>query len=80
MGSGQASTGRQARAVALIIAATGLFWAGAIWAGDRFGWPTRTRALLDLIALAGFGFALINLVRIWRGRDKDESGGRPGKG
>ncbi len=72
MAKGQKTDGAEGRVVALIIAATGLFWIGATWAGSAFDWPNRTRALLDLIALAGFAFALINVWRIWRARHKDE--------
>ena len=59
------------RMAALVIAATGLFWIGATWAGGYFGWSTRTRALMDLIALAGFVFALITLARLLRARKND---------
>ena len=72
MAKDQKSRGTDGRAVALIIAATGLFWIGATWAGGAFDWPNRTRALLDLIALAGFVFALINVWRLWRARQTDE--------
>ncbi len=58
--------GPDGRMVALVIAATGLFWIGATWAGGQFGWSTRIRALMDLIALAGFVFALITLARLVR--------------
>ena len=53
-------------------AGTGVFWIGAVWAGNHWDWPLRTRALLDLIALAGFAFVLIMAFRIWRARQKDE--------
>lgn len=62
----------QGRFAALVIALTGLFWVGATWAGSHWDWPNRTRALLDLLALAGFAFALIVTFRIWRMRQKDE--------
>ncbi|HHL20932.1 MAG TPA: hypothetical protein ENJ52_05320 [Aliiroseovarius sp.] len=72
MAKDRKSGGTDGRAVALIIAGTGLFWIGATWAGGAFGWPNRTRALLDLIALAGFVFALVNVWRLWRARQTDE--------
>ncbi len=59
---------RDGRAVAIVIAATGLFWIAATWAGARWGWSVRTMALMDLIALAGFVFALINVARLWLAR------------
>ena len=63
---------RQGRMAGLVAAATGLFWVGAIWAGNEWGWTQRTRALFDLVALAGFAFVLIVTFRIWRARRKDE--------
>jgi len=63
---------RQGRLASLVAAGTGVFWIVAIWAGNQFDWPQRTRALLDLIALAGFAFVLITAFRIWRARQKDE--------
>jgi uncharacterized membrane protein len=51
----QARAGRRA---ALLLAGTGVFWIIAIFAGNMMDWPTRIRALFDLIALAGFGLAL----------------------
>ncbi|MEO0829470.1 MAG: DUF5337 family protein, partial [Pseudomonadota bacterium] len=34
----------------------------------EYGWSTRTRAIFDLAALAGFGFALWQTFRLWRAR------------
>ena len=62
----QKKKGPDGRMVALTIAATGLFWIGATWAGEKLDWSTRIRALMDLIALAGFVFALITLARLRR--------------
>ena len=59
----QAKAGRQA---ALVFVATGLFWIAAIWIGGRLGLSIRTRALFDLIALAGFAFGLWMTYRAWR--------------
>jgi len=63
---------RGGRLTGLFIAATGVFWIGAMWAGEHWDWTQRTRALFDLVALAGFLFALIMSFRIWRARQKDE--------
>ncbi|MGH1368823.1 MAG: DUF5337 domain-containing protein [Maritimibacter sp.] len=62
----------QGRLAGLTIAFTGALWVGATWAGSHWDWPMRTRALIDLGALAGFAFALIVTFRIWRMRQKDE--------
>lgn len=74
MASGQDTnaTQRQGRLVSLVAAGTGVYWIAAVWAGNHFDWPQRTRALLDLIALAGFAFVVITAFRIWRSRQKSE--------
>ena len=66
------ATRRQGRLVSLVAAGTGVYWIAAVWAGNHFDWPQRTRALLDLIALAGFAFVVITAFRIWRSRQKSE--------
>ncbi len=66
--AGQQAAGR---AIALVIAATAVFWIAATWAGGRFGWPAGLRMLMDVLALAGFAWALIRTFRLWRTR-KDE--------
>nr|WP_280922892.1 DUF5337 domain-containing protein [Rubellimicrobium aerolatum] len=58
-----AALGRRA---GLVLAGVGLFWIAATWAGDSLGWPVRVRALIDLFALAGFGFALYLTWQVWR--------------
>ena len=65
----QAKAGQQ---VALIIAAVGVFWMLVTLIGAEYGWSMRTRALFDLAALAGFGFALWQTYRLWRMRQKDD--------
>lgn len=66
---GNAQSGRVA---AIAIAMTGALWVGANYAGAKLGWSNRTLALVDLIALAGFAWALIATWRIWRERRNDE--------
>ncbi|WP_413870473.1 DUF5337 domain-containing protein [Albidovulum sp.] len=63
---------RDARLVAVVIAATALLWLGAQWLGGRAGWDTRYVFLFDLAALAAFIWALAATWRIWR------RGQRPG--
>ena len=65
----QAKAGQR---VALIVAGTGVFWVLAILVGDEYGWSTRTRAIFDLAALAGFGFALWQTYQLWRARQNDK--------
>ncbi len=71
-GSDNGAIQRQGRLASLVAGGTGLFWIAAFWAGNQWDWPQRTRALFDLIALAGFAFVLITAFRIWRARRKDE--------
>lgn len=59
---------------ALILAGTGAFWIIATWAGEHYGWSIRYRALFDLAALAGFGFALWQTFQLWRTRQNDKGG------
>ena len=63
-----AAAGRRA---ALVLAAVGIFWILVTAAGEAWDWPTRARALLDLIALAGFGVAVYLTWQVWRLRRAD---------
>ncbi|WP_458790198.1 DUF5337 domain-containing protein [Yoonia sp. MH D7] len=68
------NTSNTPQRAALVMAGTGVFWVCATFAGDKLGLSLRTRALFDLVALAGFGFALYLTFKLWRQRqhDKDE--------
>jgi threonine/homoserine/homoserine lactone efflux protein len=57
---------------ALFLAGVGVFWIVATWAGSSLGLSMRLRALFDLIALAGFGWALWMTYGIWRSSQKDK--------
>ena len=57
---------REARQVAVVIAATMILWLGAQRLGGRAGWDTRYVFLFDLAALAAFIWALVVTWRIWR--------------
>ena len=61
-------TGRQGRVIALVIAGVGVFWILATAIGAEYGWTQRTRALFDLLSLAGFGVAIGMIYRLWRSR------------
>ena len=65
-------TRKAGQRVALLIAGVGLFWIVANAAGAYWGWANRTRALIDLITLAGFGFALWQTINLWRSRQNDK--------
>lgn len=68
MAKGPKHTNPAGRRLALVIAGTGLFWVLANLIGSEYGWSIRTRALFDLIALAGFGLAFVIAIGLWRGR------------
>jgi hypothetical protein len=68
---GNTSESRAGQRVALIVAATGVFWVLANLIGAEYNWPNRVRALFDLAALAGFGFALWQTYQLWRVRQND---------
>jgi hypothetical protein len=61
-------TARKTRLVALVIAASMMFWIGAQWIGGMFGITVRFQILIDLIAIAAFIWALAVIYQIWRAR------------
>lgn len=63
----------QMRLAAIVMAATGVLWLAANWAGPRFGWPLEYAFLADLAAMGGFVWSLLVTWRIWR------RGAQPGK-
>ena len=68
MREGRKDDGKAGRRLALLIAGTGLFYVLATLIGDEYGWSNRTMGLIGLIALAGFGVALIKAIGLWRTR------------
>ncbi|MBR9651268.1 DUF5337 domain-containing protein [Thalassovita aquimarina] len=63
---------RKGRITALVIAGTAVFWIVATFAGAQLELSQRTRALFDLIALAGFVLALVMIFQIWRARQNSK--------
>lgn len=63
---------RQTRTVSLVIAGTMVLWLVAQWIGGKIGLPERYVFLFDLLALAGFLWALIVTWQIWRKRNENE--------
>ncbi|NHB78016.1 DUF5337 domain-containing protein [Rhodobacter calidifons] len=59
---------RQARLVAIVLAGTMVVWMGAQWLGGQLGLEARYVFLFDLLAIAGFVWALVVTYQIWRGR------------
>ncbi|MCW8842965.1 MAG: DUF5337 domain-containing protein [Rhodobacteraceae bacterium] len=68
----QSEQARKGRIVAIVIAATALFWVAATFIGAEIGLSQRVRALFDLMALGGFVLALAMIYQIWRKRQKNE--------
>ena len=56
----------QLRLAALVMAATGVLWLAANWAGQRYGWPSKYAFLADLAAMGGFVWSLLVTWRIWQ--------------
>ncbi|SEK36374.1 hypothetical protein SAMN05443999_101286 [Roseovarius azorensis] len=63
---------RKGRFTALVIAGTAVFWIAATLIGGQLGLDNRTRALFDLMALAGFVWALVLIYQIWRARRSNQ--------
>lgn len=70
-GTDDRQTARQARLVAIVLAATMILWMAAQWLGSRLGWEARFVFLFDMAALAGFVWALLVTVQIWRKRQSN---------
>ncbi|MEP6019033.1 MAG: DUF5337 domain-containing protein [Paracoccaceae bacterium] len=68
MVEGQDKSSKAGQRLALVIAGTGVAWVLANMLGAHFGWSNRVRALFDLVALAGFAWAIFVAIGIWRNR------------
>lgn len=64
---------RKGRFTAMVIAGTGVFWILATLIGGELELSNRIRALFDMLALAGFIWALVLTYQIWRAR-RDNQG------
>lgn len=58
----------QIRIAAAVIIVTMLVWMGASFLGGQIGLEPRFAILLDLAALAAFGWAMVVLFWAWRAR------------
>ena len=72
MTKNRSETNKAGQRLALVIAGVALLWLGASYAGAALGWSSRTGALFDLIALAGFAWAFFIAIGMWRARQKDK--------
>jgi hypothetical protein len=59
---------RQVRLVAIVLVTTVVLWMGAQFLGGQLGLEARFVFLFDLLAIAGFVWALVVTYQIWRGR------------
>ena len=58
----------QVKLVSIVLVATMGGWLLAQMIGGAYDWPPKFIFLFDLLALAGFVFALVTTYRIWRNR------------
>ena len=63
---------RKGRQAALMIAGTAVFWILSTFIGGQIGLSNRTLALFDLVALAGFIWAMWMIFQIWRARQDNQ--------
>lgn len=63
---------RRGRRLALIIAGLGIAYILATTVGRLAGLGPRVLGLFDLVALAGFGWAIYEAVTLWRNRERDK--------
>lgn len=59
---------RSTRRASVVLVGSALFWILAITIGAEYAFSNRVSALLDLIALAGFGTGLWLTYKVWRAR------------
>ena len=63
---------RQGRVVALVIAGTMILWLAGQRIGGAIGLQDRYVFLFDLLALAGFLWAMIVAFQMWRNRQDND--------
>jgi len=62
---------KQTKLASYVMLASVVVLMGGSWLGGQLGLPVRYAFLFDLIAMAGFAFAMIVLFRVWRARQQD---------
>ena len=62
---------KQTKLASYVMLAAVVVLMGGSWIGGQLGLPVRYAFLFDLIAMAGFAFAMITLFRVWRARQQD---------
>ncbi len=63
---------RKGRFTAMVIAGTGVLWILASLIGGHLELTNRTRALFDMLALAGFIWAFVLIYQLWRLRQENQ--------
>jgi len=64
---------KKGRHIGLVIAATMVLWmVMTVFVGPAIGLAGRYALLFDLAALAGFVYAVINIIQLWRMRQASE--------
>jgi hypothetical protein len=69
-GEPDSALARKGRIAAVVIAASGLLAILAPWLTAALGLPLRFEFLFYLAAMAGFVWALVVSLQIWRARDR----------
>ncbi|MFC6687338.1 DUF5337 domain-containing protein [Jhaorihella thermophila] len=73
-GERDSAIARKGRQIAVVIAATMVLWLAANALGPMLGLPGRYALLFDLAAIAGFIYALVNILQLWRMRQDQNRG------
>lgn len=60
----------QARLASFVMLASAALFFGGVWISAQLGLAQRWAVLFDLVALAGFAFAIIVLFQVWRARQQ----------
>ncbi len=64
---------RKGRHISLVIAGTIVVWlALTLFIGPAIGLPGRYALLFDFLALAGLGYAVVNIIQLWRMRQDSQ--------
>lgn len=61
---------RQVRLAAYVMLASAALFFGGAWLSAQLGLAQRWAVIFDLVAMAGFAFAIIVLFQVWRLRQR----------
>ncbi|MEX0970105.1 MAG: DUF5337 family protein [Paracoccaceae bacterium] len=61
---------KQVRLAAYVMLGSAALFFGGAWISAQLGLAQRWAVIFDLVALAGFAFAIIVLFQVWRARQR----------